>query len=137
MVFYHPVDLGKHGKGWVERSFQNNIFSLHWGSPITGKTDHPNETRFACDITLCFEGWMSRWAYDRDFQNFNTTHEMAVDNDLIQIAVKEIIANDELNKKLKKWRTDAIKRLKVSVPRLKSEYEAAVDNLSWLENLVI
>ncbi|MFM9578067.1 hypothetical protein, partial [Streptomyces turgidiscabies] len=54
-------------------------------------------------------------------------------NALMAECVEVLMQTPEKFDKLKKWRDDAVKRLKKSVPRLKEEYEHAAARLQALD----
>jgi hypothetical protein len=58
-----------------------------------------------------------------------------VSEHLKKTAIETVLGSPVMLAKLKKWRKDTIKRLEKSVPRLKSEYEDAIERLAILNSI--
>ena len=137
----YEIDLGPFGKGYADTSYQNNIFQVGWGERVNSKVVYHSYNL----LNISFEGnWhCSYFRLDNGTDTFSNaiycnngteSNLQLLPKGLMKCAIDGIINCPELKEKLIKWKKDVVKRLKVSVPRLKSEYEGAKARLELLEN---
>lgn len=122
------------GQGYIETSWQNNIFEFTWGKPIQGQTYNLEQS---LSLTYEMDGW-TVYFYRVDgnivyLRNDSSKPQIMPSNALMAECVEVLMQTPEKFDKLKKWRDDAVKRLKKSVPRLKEEYEHAAARLQALD----
>lgn len=124
--------LGKLGPCFIDTSYQNNVFCIGYGQNIMNfPLASYNQMSHLINATYesgewQFEGW------EPDPQNPGGRVQCTVPKQAQEWTVQAILGSPTLRGKLEKWRKDAVKRLEKSVPRLKSEYEAASKRLDAL-----
>ena len=119
------VNVPNIGEANLETSYQNNMFSFHWGT-------------YGVIVIEFNDSWSWRhWRPEGGsfVSNVDTTPiSERPSPQLVLDFAQTVLDNPEMMQKLEKWRKDAIKRLVKSVPRLKEEYEGAAKRLESLKN---
>ncbi len=130
-----PAQLGELGPCLIGTSYQNNSFTIGYGGRMEpNRPDYLNNMNYLIDAT--FENGSWRFGgYKPDPTKILCRVTCDVPERSQELAVQAILGNDELRAKLEKWRRDAVKRLRKSVPRLKAEYEAAARRLEALDSI--
>lgn len=115
------LNVPPYGDLEVETSYQNNYFTVDGkGKKNIGAAN------------LHFEpgkGWCCGWNY------VNGNNVGPLSKDACERIGKAILDVPEFREKLKKWKKDAVKRLRVSVPRLKQEYEGSAARLAAFDDM--
>ncbi len=107
----------------VSNGYENNSYTFEWDFY---QNQWGGET--ANEIAIIYfddEQWVCKSYYVGDFNNSPTRQEKQLSTQMLRDFVQAILKDEEIMKKLNKWLGDCLKRLDVSVPRLKEEYEKA------------
>lgn len=126
----YPVNYPTLGAGFGDTSYQNNMFDMTWGPDALPNQQKQTSSNYA---TVVFEadGWTCDVFSINGERHFKDG--AVLDRAILKELVEAVLAHPELKEKLQKWHKDVIKRLQVSVPRLKQEYEASAARLKALD----
>lgn len=109
------------GETILENGYTNDTYTISWNFNDPKYTYVPYSV-----VRIEFDD--DAWALDRYFERNNIdskAEDKELPRELFENIINALVNDEEVMKMVTKWAKDCLKRLDVSVPRLKEEYETA------------